>query len=94
MSNIDEQIKANEKSIAELREQLNEVYTLREALKETLTGYFPASRRTVRRIERSLIELSIGIVTNCNSILRMLKQKPCTCNTKKGTSKSKDVMIQ
>ena len=91
MSNIDEQIALNEKNIAELREQLNAVYTLREALKETITGWLPVSRKTTRRMERSLIELSIGVVSNCNSILQVIKQKPCTCPPK-SNEKPKDVM--
>jgi len=89
MSEINEQIKKNEKMIEELRAELTKVYTLREALKESLTGKFPASKREIRQIQRDLTELTIAMLYNCNSILNLTQVKICSCTPSK---KPKDVM--
>lgn len=97
MAKIEEQIKLNEKTIKELREQLNEVYTLREALREALTNRLPASRRRMQQLKMQVIDLTIAVLYNSNSILTLLKSKPCTCSSKeivktKDKKENKDVM--
>lgn len=89
MSEIDEQIKKNEKIIEELRAELYEAITLKEALKEALTGRLPASKREIRQIQKELTELTIAMLYNCNSILNLTQVKICSCPPSK---KPKDVM--
>ena len=92
MSEIDEQIENNNKHIEELRQKLSQTYTLKEALIEAITNWLPTSRKASRQMEHDIIELSLGILYNCNSILNLVKVKPCTCDTKQDTVKPKDVM--
>lgn len=84
MNEIDEAIEKNIKTLEELALRIGETLTLKEALKEWLTGWLPSSRKQHRFLERQMVEVNYSILQNCNSILCLAQgqtqvQQPLSC---------------